>query len=68
MKLFLTILVIVAVAFVLLAVRVLVKPGGRFSSQHISQSKAMRERGITCANSSDYRERHNNRRLDVDSL
>jgi len=33
---------------VLLAVKVLFKRGGTFASQHIHDSKAMRERGINC--------------------
>ncbi len=44
---------IVAVALLLLCVRILLKPNGRFSSQHISQSEALRERGIGCANQDD---------------
>ncbi|MGN0235229.1 MAG: hypothetical protein ACI4BD_02790 [Paludibacteraceae bacterium] len=52
MKLLIVILLLAA-AFVLLSVRVIVKRNGRFSSQHISQSKTMRERGIHCATSQD---------------
>ena len=44
-------LLLVAVA--LLAVRVIVKKDGRFRSMHISDSKAMRERGIGCVQSQD---------------
>lgn len=49
--------VFVALAMVLLCVRVLLKKGGRFHSLHIGQSKAMRERGIHCAQAQDYEER-----------
>ena len=52
MKLLIVILLLAA-AFVLLSVRVLLKRNGRFSNQHISQSKTMRERGIHCATSQD---------------
>ena len=41
-------LIIIAVAMALLLVKVLWKKDGRFSSQHIHDSKAMRERGIHC--------------------
>ena len=41
-------LAITAVAVALLSVKVLLKKGGRFSSQHIHDSKAMRDRGIHC--------------------
>ena len=41
-------LIIIAVAMALLLVKVLWKKDGRFSSQHIHDSEAMRERGIHC--------------------
>ena len=40
-------------AVLLLSVRVIFKKNGKFSSQHVSQSKVMRERGIHCAVSQD---------------
>ncbi|MBR5690092.1 MAG: hypothetical protein IKX17_06570 [Prevotella sp.] len=40
--------IIIAVAVALLLVKVLWKKDGRFSSQHIHDSEAMRERGIHC--------------------
>lgn len=49
----LIVIVLLAAAFILLSVRVILKRNGRFSSQHISQSKTMRERGIHCATSQD---------------
>jgi hypothetical protein len=50
--------ILLCIAFVLAAVilpsvRILLKKDGKFSSQHISQSKTMRERGIHCAVSQD---------------
>ena len=39
---------IIAIAVVLLSLKVLLKKGGRFSSMHIHDSKAMQERGIHC--------------------
>ena len=39
---------IIAIAVVLLSVKVLLKKGGRFSSMHIHDSKAMPDRGIHC--------------------
>ncbi len=41
-----------------LSVRVLFKKNGRFVKTHVSQSKAMRERGITCVQSQDFAMRH----------
>jgi hypothetical protein len=46
--------VIVGVAVLLLSVRVLLKRNGRFVKTHVSQSKAMRERGVTCVQSQDF--------------
>lgn len=45
----------------LLSVRVILKKNGRFSSKHIGQSKAMRERGIGCVNSQDFEAQQDNR-------
>lgn len=53
----------------LLSVRVIVKKNGRFRSMHISDSKAMRERGIGCVQSQDRKARHENaRKIDVKEL
>ena len=40
--------VLLAAGMALLLVKVLGREGGMFSSQHIHDSKAMRERGIHC--------------------
>ena len=40
-------------AVVLMSVRVILKKNGRFRSMHISDSRAMRERGIGCVQSQD---------------
>lgn len=56
-------------AFVLLSVRVILKKNGRFRSMHISDSKAMRERGIGCVQSQDRQaRRENHAKLDVKNL
>ena len=41
-------MLIIAIAVALLLVKVLWKKDGQFSSQHIHDSEAMRERGIHC--------------------
>jgi len=51
-------IVLLALAMVGLCVRVILKKNGRFSSQHIGASRAMRERGIHCVNTQDYEMRH----------
>ncbi|MBE6341722.1 MAG: hypothetical protein E7069_13500 [Bacteroidales bacterium] len=52
-KIFLSTLILVGVALLLFAVRILIKRGGTFHSQHVGQSKAMRDRGINCVQSAD---------------
>lgn len=52
-KIFLFTLALVAIAGVLLGIQILLKKNGKFSSQHIGQSKAMRERGIHCLQAQD---------------
>ena len=37
-----------------LSVRVIFKKNGRFVKTHVGQSKAMRDRGITCVQSQDF--------------
>ncbi len=39
---------IIAIAVALLLIKVVLKKNGRFSSQHIHDSEAMKERGIHC--------------------
>lgn len=54
----LIVILLVGLAMVGLSIRVILRKNGRFSSQHISQNKKMRERGIHCVNTQDYEERH----------
>ena len=50
--LLLTVLII-AISVALLSVKVLLRKNGRFSSMHIHDSEAMRERGIHCVMDED---------------
>lgn len=52
-KLILISVVAVLLAVVLLSVRILFKKNGTFKSMHISDSKAMHQRGIGCVQSQD---------------
>lgn len=52
---------IVAACVALLGVRILFIKGGKFPNTHISGSKAMRERGITCVQSQDREARQKHR-------
>ena len=47
----------VAVAMLLLCVKVILLPGGKFGSFHVGDSKDMRKRGIHCVQSMDKMER-----------
>ncbi|MGL4292598.1 MAG: hypothetical protein ACRCSQ_03335 [Bacteroidales bacterium] len=44
---------IVGIAVVLLAIKILLVRGGRFPQTHISGNKALRKQGIGCAKSMD---------------
>jgi hypothetical protein len=44
---------LLAVGMVLLLVKVLLRKNGKFSSQHIHDSEAMKERGIHCVMDQD---------------
>lgn len=66
---FLVVFALVAAAVVLLSVRVILKKNGRFSSQHLSQSPAMRKRGIGCIQAEDQKERQKvKKKLNVNEL
>ena len=54
-------LVITAIAVVLLSVKVIIKKDGSFTSQHIHDSKAMRDRGIHCVIDQDREMRRKSR-------
>ena len=55
---------LLAVGMVLLLVKVLGRKNGTFSSQHIHDSEAMRERGIHCVMDQD-REMRSQKRLNI---
>lgn len=49
---------ILLISFVFLAIKVLFVKNGTFPKTHVSQSKAMRDKGIHCVQTQDYEERH----------
>lgn len=51
-------IIIIGASMLFLSVRILFKKNGRFVRTHVSQSKAMRERGIGCVQSQDFAMRH----------
>lgn len=52
---------IIAIAVALLLIKVVLKKNGRFSSQHIHDSEAMKERGIHCVVDQDREAREKGR-------
>lgn len=52
---------IIAIGMLFLLVKVLLKKNGKFSSQHIHDSEAMRERGIHCVMDQDREMRRKSR-------
>lgn len=52
---------IIAISVVFLCIKLVFRKDGRFSSQHIHDSKAMRERSIHCVMDQDREMRRSNR-------
>ena len=65
MKILLTSTLIIAIAMAFFLVKVLFRKNGTFSSQHIHDSEAMRERGIHCVIDQD-REMRTKSRFAID--
>ena len=59
-KLMLLSLAFLAMAFVLLSVKVLLKKGGKFSSQHVHDNPGLRKQGIHCVLDQDREARERN--------
>ena len=65
MRILLTSTLIIAIAMAFFLVKVLFRKNGTFSSQHIHDSEAMRERGIHCVIDQD-REMRSKSRYAID--
>lgn len=50
-------IVLMAIVFMLMGISMLIKKNGKFPNMHIGSNKNMKERGITCATSTDRAER-----------
>ena len=61
------VIAVVGIAMLLLCVKVIFRKNGRFSSIHIGDSRAMRERGIHCATSQD-REQRKQKKINLEDL
>lgn len=53
-------LAVVAVAFALLSIKVLLKRNGKFSSQHVHDNPGLRKQGIHCVMEQDREARERN--------
>lgn len=60
-KTLLLVVLIIAIAMILLCVKLIFQRGGKFSSMHIHDSEAMRERGIHCVIDQDKEARQEGR-------
>ena len=63
MKILLLTTLIIAIAMAFLCVKVILQKNGRFASQHIHDSEAMRERGIHCVMDQDREMRQERQRV-----
>lgn len=59
-KLMLISLAVVAVAFALVSIKVLLKRNGKFSSQHVHDNPGLRKQGIHCVMDQDREARERN--------
>lgn len=62
---FIIALILLGLSLVGLAVGILLKKNGSFPETHIGRNKAMKQRGITCANTTDRLERANYKPVDL---
>lgn len=52
-KIFLVVIVLLCVALLFMSVGIMFRADGKFHSEDVGQSKAMRDRGIQCARTQD---------------
>ena len=56
---FIIVAILLGIALIGLGITMLIKKNGKFPETHIGKNKAMKERGINCANTTDRLERQN---------
>mgnify|MGYP000648838872 FL=1 len=59
LTIFIIVVILLGLALVGLGLTMLIKKNGKFPETHIGKNKAMKERGIHCANTTDRLERQN---------
>lgn len=62
MKLIIISVIFVAIAMLLLSIKVIIKKDGRFPSSHVGANDALRKKGITC-HTSQHREAQNHKNI-----
>ena len=58
-------IILLGLALVGLGISMIIKKNGKFPEIHIGKNKAMKERGIHCANTTDRLERENYKPIDL---
>lgn len=56
---FIIVVILLGIALIGLGITMLIKKNGKFPETHIGKNKAMKDRGIHCANTTDRLERQN---------
>lgn len=64
-KVFIIVAILLGLALVGLGITMLIKKNGKFPETHIGKNKAMKDRGIHCANTTDRLERQNYKPVDL---
>lgn len=65
LTIFILVVILLGLSLVGLGISILVKKNGKFPETHIGRNKAMKDRGITCANTTDHQERLHYKPLDL---
>lgn len=63
---FIIVIILVGLSLVGLGIGMLLKKGGKFPDTHIGRNKAMKDRGIYCAKTTDRKERENYQSARID--
>lgn len=62
---FILVIILLGLSLIGLGITILLKKNGKFPNTHIGKSKAMKDRGIHCANTTDRLERQNYKPIDL---
>lgn len=65
LTIFIIVVILIGLSLIGLGISLLVKKNGKFPETHIGKNKAMKDRGITCANTTDRQERQNYKPVDL---